>query len=125
MFRLLVAGGRDFYDYKYIEEVLTNWFINDFPEDPSSREESEITLVHGDSAGVDRIAAAWAAYNGLLIEPHPAKWESLGRQAGIIRNKEMIQSGINYAILFPGSKGTLNMERQLIAANISFLHAIP
>ena len=126
MFRLLVAGGRDFYDYKYIDEVLTDWYVNDFSEIENHTDlEPGITVVHGDGNGVDRIAAMWAAYNNLGVEAHPAKWSSLGYRAGSIRNQEMIQSGVNYAILFPGSKGTANMQNQLIEAHIDFFFAVP
>lgn len=127
MFRLLVAGGRDFYDYKYIDEVLTDWYVNDFSENRKiyTDLESGVTVVHGDANGVDRIAGMWAVYNNLGVEAYPAKWNSLGYKAGHIRNQEMIQSGVNYAILFPGGKGTSNMQNQLIEAHIDFFFAVP
>ena len=118
MFRLLVAGGRSFYDYLLIEDILTNWLSE------QDIESQEITLVHGDSAGVDRIAAQWAKYNDLIVESHPADWNLHGRFAGHKRNSEMIQSGIDYAILFPGGNGTKNMKAQLIGANINFLEPL-
>ena len=125
MFRLLVAGGRDYYAYRFIEQTLTEWFVNDFTESHETWEESEsgITVVHGDASGVDRIAAMWATYNNFLVEPHPADWSLNGRYAGHKRNSEMIESRIDYAILFPGGKGTQNMKSQLIRHGINFLEA--
>jgi len=118
MFRLLVAGGRDFYDYQFIERALDNWFNEKLAEDPSVWEDG-IILVHGDASGVDRIAAQWAKYNLHIPEPHPADWNK-GKGAGPIRNAEMIESGLDYAILFPGGRGTANMKSQLVKANIPF-----
>jgi SLOG family YspA-like protein len=114
MFRLLVAGGRDYYDYRFIDKILTEWLSE------QDMESQEITLVHGDAAGVDRIAAQWAKFNDLTPEPHPADWKNKGRAAGVIRNEEMIRSGIDYAILFPGGIGTANMKKQLMMAKIEF-----
>ena len=125
MFRLLVAGGRSFYDYKFIEEVLTSWFVNDFTETLKTWEDTDsgITVVHGGSPGVDRLAAMWAIYNHFIVEAHPADWKRHGKAGGPIRNKEMANSGIDYAILFPGGIGTQNMKYHLIQANINFQEA--
>ncbi len=114
MFRLLVAGGRNFYNYKFIDETLTEWLSE------QDVDASEITLVHGDAAGVDRIAAQWAKYNSLTVEAHPADWTKNGRAAGVMRNGEMAGTGIDYAILFPGDKGTHNMKNTLVGHRINF-----
>ena len=112
MFRLLVSGGRSFYDYKFIEEVLTEWLSR------QDLDVEEIVLIHGDAAGVDRIAGQWAKYNSITVEAYAADWATLGRKAGHIRNAKMITSGVDYAILFPGGNGTANMKMQLSAADI-------
>lgn len=127
MFRLLVAGGREFYNYHYIEEVLTDWYVNDFSESLETWEDSEegITLVHGDSSGVDKLAAMWAIYNKFIVEPHVANWKKFGKAAGPIRNKEMANSGLNYAIIFPGGVGTNDMINQLVVADVNYRLAYP
>jgi hypothetical protein len=114
MFRLLVAGGRSYYNYKLIDIEL-NRFLDDEDSLPD-----DIILVHGDAAGVDRIAAQWAKYNDIPTEAHPADWNKNGRAGGAIRNQEMILSGIDYGILFPGAAGTFNMKHQLQKAKIEF-----
>ena len=125
MFRLLVAGGRDFYAYRFIEQTLTEWFVNEWSEEQETWEETDagITVVHGDAGGVDRIAAMWATYNNFTVEPHPANWSKYGKAGGNVRNEEMIKSGIDYAILFPGVYGTKNMKGHLIQAKIDFREA--
>jgi hypothetical protein len=107
MFRLLVAGGRDYYDYKFIDQILTEWLSK------QDLDVQEIVLVHGDANGVDRIAAQWAIYNGIAPEAHPANWKLQGRAAGYLRNTEMIHSGVDEAILFEGGAGTSNMKSLL------------
>jgi len=118
MFRLLVAGGRDYYDYKFIDAVLTEWLSE------QDIESQEIILVHGDAQGVDRIAAQWAKYNDLIPEPHAANWKGIGKAAGIIRNEEMAKSGLDYAIIFPGGIGTAHMKRQLLEYKIEFREVV-
>ena len=118
MFRLLVAGGRNYYNYKLIDEVLTEWLSE------QNLDSQEITLVHGASHGVDRIAAQWAILNDLIPEPHEADWDRFGKSAGYRRNAEMIESGIDYAILFPGGNGTANTRRQCVANSIHFREVV-
>jgi hypothetical protein len=118
MFRLLVAGGRTFYDYRFIEEVLTEWLSE------QDMNVEEIVLVHGDAQGVDRIAGQWAKYNSIAIDVFPAEWTRLGKRAGHVRNSQMIQSGVDYAILFPGGNGTANMRMQLSSTDIVFLDLV-
>jgi hypothetical protein len=122
MFRLLVAGGRDYYAYRFIEQTLTDWFVNEWSEEHDTWEETDagITVVHGDAGGVDRIAAMWATYNNFVVEPHPADWTKYGKSGGNVRNAQMIESGIDYAILFPGGRGTANMKFQLMRAKIDY-----
>jgi hypothetical protein len=114
MFRLLVAGGRDFYDYKFIDEFLTTWLSQ------QDVDVQEIVLIHGDAQGVDRLAGQWAKYNSILVDVYPADWANLGKRAGHIRNAKMIESGVDYAILFPGGNGTANMRMQLSSTDIIF-----
>lgn len=131
MFRLLVAGGRGFYNYRLLDSTLTNWLERYTDTKGSLKDGSEgangtpppdkdITLVHGDSNGADKLAAMWAFYNDLEVEPHPANWKRHGVGAGPIRNLEMALSGIDFAILFPGGVGTDNMRKILVNNGINF-----
>jgi hypothetical protein len=115
MFRLLVGGGRDYYNYKFIDLTLTNWY-----DEVEGLWKEGLTVVHGDAAGADRIAAQWAKDNSCPTEAHPADWQNLGKSAGHIRNAEMAASEINYAILFPGGVGTASMKHELMKAKIEF-----
>lgn len=72
-------------------------------------------IVHGDARdGADRIAAAVADQFGYVVEPHRADWKQHGRAAGVIRNAEMIATGINLVLAFhkDGSPGTADAVQQ-------------
>lgn len=62
-------------------------------------------------SGADRFAYQEAQKLGLLVEPHPAKWEEQGKAAGFIRNNEMAQAGADLCIAFwdGRSNGTKHM----------------
>lgn len=71
------------------------------------------TLVHGGATGADTEAAlAGQRLLGLPIEVHRADWNTYGRAAGPIRNKEMVNLGADLCLAFPdhpkgqGSRGT-------------------
>lgn len=46
----------------------------------------------GGATGADRIAAEWAMANGVPYETHRAHWDRYGREAGPVRNAEMLQN---------------------------------
>lgn len=63
-------------------------------------------LKHGDQRGADRSAGAWARSRGIAEDPFPADWDRYGNAAGARRTAEMVASGVDYFVLFPGGKGT-------------------
>ena len=68
----------------------------------------EVTIVHGNCRGADKIAGSIGKKLGFNIEPHPADWKKYGKSAGPIRNTEMVNSNIDLVLAFPvgNSKGT-------------------
>jgi hypothetical protein len=98
--RVLVCGGRDFNDYEYFEAVLTTISLS-----------MPITcIIHGDASGADSLAGKWAEKKNIQVEKYPADWKALGRAAGPIRNKQMIDEGKpDLVVAFPGGRGTSNM----------------
>ena len=80
--------------------------------------EGEWMLVHGAARGADTLARKWAERNGIPHEPHPAKWDELGRAAGVIRNQEMLDTGIDLVVAFPGGRGTAHMVGIARAAGV-------
>lgn len=70
--------------------------------------------------GADRIAYQEAQKLGLLVEPHPAKWDEFGKAAGFIRNGEMADAGASLCLAFWDglSNGTADMMRRSEKAGI-------
>lgn len=101
--RVLVCGGRDFNDKKWLYEVL---------DDTHSREPgAKIGLIiHGNANGADTLAGKWARDRGIICEVYTADWKVFGVAAGHMRNAQMLEIGKpNLVIAFPGGPGTANM----------------
>ena len=109
--RILVTGGRDF----------TNWFavVHALAQMPK-----DATLVHGAARGADSLAASyWGDNLERPVEAHPADWAKHGKAAGPIRNQEMLDSGVDILIAFPGGRGTADMTRRALAAGVKVIQA--
>jgi hypothetical protein len=99
--RLLVCGGRDYTDRATVFAVL----------DRVHAHRPITCLVHGAARGADSLGAAWAISRGIHTEPHPADWLRLGKAAGPLRNAEMLATGVDGVLAFPGGRGTAHMVR--------------
>lgn len=96
--KVIIAGGREFNDYKFIKESIIKLNLNI----------SEI--VSGKSKGVDTMGEQYALENNIPIKTFPANWEKHGRAAGPIRNKEMADYADVLISFWNGqSKGTKSM----------------
>lgn len=107
--RVLVCGDRHWKDLNMIFEALDK-----LPQGT--------VIVHGAARGADRIAADLTEVLGLSPEPHAAQWGKFGRGAGIIRNQQMLDSGIDLVLAFHDdlthSKGTGDMVRRAMKASV-------
>lgn len=110
--RVMVTGGRGFADYSLAAATLGRYLS------------TADTLVHGACRGCDEICARIAQETGIVTEPHPAQWDRYGKAAGPIRNREMIDSGIDLVIVFPGGRGTANAERLARERGIRVIRAV-
>lgn len=78
----------------------------------------DAVLVHGACSGADTLAArTWEDWGG-KTESHPADWTQHGKAAGPLRNQEMVDSGIDFLVAFPGGRGTADMVRRAEAAGV-------
>ena len=67
----------------------------------------------------DLFAHQWAEERRKPVISHFADWDSFGKAAGPIRNKEMLEQwNPDVVIAFPGGKGTRNMVKQAKARGI-------
>ena len=101
MFRVIIAGGRDFNDYSLLQQHVDRWL---------SRVTDEIAIVSGGARGADVLGERYANERGLAINIYPADWNRYGKGAGFIRNKEMAQNADALIAFWDGrSPGTKNM----------------
>ena len=108
MFKVIIAGSRDFTDYDVLKEKVDRILSRKI------REEKEIVILSGCARGADTLAIQYALEKGYTVERYPADW-SIGKHAGYIRNIEMANHA-NALIAFPKvlgdgtySKGTKHM----------------
>jgi len=91
-FRLLVTGSRDWTDREVIQLLLAKVYDQVKDRDP--------ILVHGTARGVDEMSSKiWLELGG-AVEAHPADWDRYGKQAGFVRNQQMVDMGANLCIAF-------------------------
>ena len=89
--RLIIAGKRTFTPSspentaalvaKIDEEVIARIHSSDFS--------AYVELASGKAAGADKFGEAWAESRKVAVHAFPAKWQTLGRRAGPIRNQQM------------------------------------
>lgn len=101
MFRVIVAGSRDFTNYDglsaSLDYLLKN--IND-----------EIVIVCGMARGADRLGEKYAKEHGYKVLYFPADWDIDGKSAGFIRNVKMAENADALVAFWDGkSVGTKHM----------------
>lgn len=94
--KVLVCGGRDYKDYKKLDEVL------------SALVGVEL-IINGCATGADQMAQRWAFLHQVPYLNVPANWDKHGKKAGFIRNQAMLTYNPDYVVAFPGGVGTTMM----------------
>ena len=99
--KLIIAGSRDFTDYKLLTETLKAEGLSGDTVD---------TVVSGCAHGADKLGERWAVSQGIPIARFPADWDSHGKRAGFVRNSEMAEYADACIVFWNGSsKGTKHM----------------
>jgi hypothetical protein len=107
--KVLVCGGRDFFDASFIYDHLSQ----------IHKERTITCLVHGCANGADTLAGRWAKANGIEERRYPADWKKYGRTAGKLRNSQMLaEESPDLVIAFPGHGGTYHMCEIAKAAGV-------
>lgn len=83
MFRVIIAGGRDFADYALLSEKMDN-YLSGIMDD--------IFIVCGQARGADSLGEQYAKEHGYQVNYFPANWKRFGKSAGYIRNTEMAKN---------------------------------
>jgi hypothetical protein len=99
-FRVIVAGGRDFFDYQLMKSKLDTLFSL----------KNNVVIVSGGAKGADQLGERYAREHHLLISSYPALWNLHGTKAGFIRNEEMAKTANACVCFWDGeSTGTKHM----------------
>lgn len=101
--KTIIAGSRDLTDYVLFCDVMVKSGMKNYISE----------VICGMAPGVDLMGKRWAEYYQVPVREFPASWDLLGKMAGPVRNKEMVNYGdALIAILHKDSKGTLNCIQQ-------------
>ena len=107
--RIGVTGGRDYGDINEVWSV----FVHRIKEGD--------VIIEGGAKGADRLCRERAQREGYEVETHNADWGKYAKAAGFIRNQEMVDSGLDLLIAFPGGRGTADMVKRCGRAGIKIL----
>ena len=110
--KVVITGGRDFNEKKYIHEQLDK-----------IHSETPITLlVQGNAIGADILSGMWATKNKIKMLTVKADWDKFGNKAGLIRNIEMADMyDYDMVIAFPGGRGTAHMIEYCESRNMNII----
>lgn len=100
--KTIIAGSRTITDWALLY-VAINW--------ARVAEGIEVTeVISGNARGVDQLGELYAEKYNLPLHKYPADWKTYGKSAGMIRNKEMLQTAEALIAIWDGnSRGTKNM----------------
>lgn len=103
MFKVIIAGGRDFGDF----ELLTtrcDLYLQDVVA------KTKVEVVCGQAKGADALGKQYAQMRGYPVKSFPADWNLHGKAAGPIRNEQMAKYANALIAFWDGeSRGTKNM----------------
>lgn len=100
--RVIVCGGRNFNNDEWVNSNLDKLGITE--------------VATGGAKGVDRLAEQWAKSRKLRLTIFPALWDTYGRIAGQIRNKQMLDEFKPDAVVAfttgcgPGTNGMIELS---------------
>ena len=99
--RVLVTGGRTYGDRAHVFTTL----------DAALRHYGAIVVIEGGARGADEHAKFWCKATGVPCITMDAPWDALGKQAGSIRNRWMVDlCAPDVVLAFPGGVGTAHMR---------------
>ncbi len=107
--KLIIAGSRTL----SLPTQFIDWAVDQFPFSSQIDE-----VVSGCAKGVDT-SGEWAAdYFDIPVKKFPANWNTHGKAAGHIRNKQMAEYADALLLIWDGeSKGSANMKSQMEKLN--------
>ena len=98
--KVIIAGGRNFNDYKLLRKFC----------DKVLSKQTKIEIISGTAKGADKLGEKYANEKEFPITQFPANWNRYGKSAGYKRNMEMAEYADALIAFWDGkSKGTKHM----------------
>lgn len=99
--KVLVCGSREFKDQDLLDRTL----------DEINAKRGITEIIHGAARGADTLSGVYARSHGIPVHEQPALWDTYGRSAGAIRNREMLKLRPDLVVGFlsADSRGTRDM----------------
>ena len=113
--RICVCGGRDYKDREFVYAILDKMLAVMITNG------KQIIIIHGGAQGADTLAGEWAKSHNIEVEEFKVlqkDYDKYGRAAPIHRNIDMLKSGLDCVIAFPGKNGTAHMCSIAEKANV-------
>lgn len=121
MFKVIIAGGRDFDNFEMLKEHCDQklFLLHPNIQVVSGRCSSGVhTFTTKDGIkvyGADGLGEKYAELRGYEVMPFPADWKEWGRQAGPKRNEQMANVGDGAILYWDGiSPGTKDMHKRAL-----------
>lgn len=98
--RLVIAGSRDFEDYRLLERVMHEIRLK----------YDVVEIISGGARGADRLGERYALEHDINLTVVKAEWNLYGKRAGYIRNEKMAKITDAVLVFWNGeSRGSKHM----------------
>jgi hypothetical protein len=109
----MVTGGRDMWDADLVQAVF------DIPIIRANVRARTLLVKHGACpSGADLLVHWYCLGHDIEVQMFPADWDRHGKSAGPRRNGEMVASGCDIFLSFPGGRGTAHCTQLAVAAGL-------
>ena len=112
--KVLICGSRNINDPALVSQAVSQ--IGTIPTH----------IISGGARGVDKLAAVYAASQGIEFTEYQADWERYGKRAGFIRNYAMVGNADAVIAVWdgtsPGTKHSIDLARSCRKRVFVFLH---
>ncbi len=107
--KLIIAGSRTVSpDWMFIDEVLADWNIWEHGV--------IVEVVSGAARGADESGERWASHSNVPVKHFPANWNTHGKAAGKLRNRQMADYADAALVFWDGmSSGAADMVTRMVA----------
>ena len=106
-FKIVVAGSRSFNDFELLKSSIDYLIFN-----LNLTPQTKLIIISGGAKGADNLGELYGKLYGYEIEIFIPDW-SIGKYAGIIRNKKMAEVADACIVFWDGkSNGSKNMIEQ-------------